>query len=121
MIVYKLTDQGMCTYGGFRWRLGRTVTVSGGKPNQCGTGWLHAYSDPLLAPLLNPIHADFQAPRLFRAETSEIGWDDRGLKLMLRDLTLLEEMDLPVFTTNQRVAFGIFCAQTLNPPDGWLV
>ena len=31
-------------------------------------GWLHCYSDPLLAVLLNPIHGNYDNPRLFEAE-----------------------------------------------------
>ena len=54
---YKLTNQEMQTHNGFQWELGEWQETSG-EGGLCGPGWLHYYSDPLLAVLLNPIHAD---------------------------------------------------------------
>jgi hypothetical protein len=109
MKVYKLTDQRMKTRDGFQYRLNR-VRVAPGIGELCTAGWLHGYSDPLLAVLLNPVHADIQNPRLFEAEASGATKDDCGLKLGVQRLTLRKEMPLPVVTTAQRVRFAIFCA-----------
>src|SRR3989304_4485465 len=67
MNAYKLTDQQMRTYGDCQWTLGEWKETSG-EGNLCGPGWLHFYTHPLLAALLNPIHANIQNPRLFRVE-----------------------------------------------------
>jgi hypothetical protein len=109
MKVYKLTDQKMQTRDGFQYRLNR-VRVAPGVGELCTAGWLHGYSDPLLAVLLNPVHADVQNPRLFEAEASGATQDDCGLKLGVQRLTLRKEIPLPVVTTSQRIRFAILCA-----------
>jgi hypothetical protein len=112
MNVYKLTDQNMQTHGGYQWVLGEWRETSG-EGDLCGPGWLHWYSDPLLAGLLNPIHANFSNPRLFLAETDGEIRDDRGLKGGSTRLRLVEEKPLSEATTEQRVRFAILCAQSV--------
>lgn len=107
-MLYKLTDQKMQTRNGFQWKLGRTETASG-EGDLCGPGWLHAYTHPLLAVLLNSIHADIENPRLFECK-GEIGKEDHGLKVGCTSVTPLQEIPLPEITTAQRVRFGILCA-----------
>ena len=125
-VVYKLTEQNMTTHGGFRWEIGKQATASG-KGELCGPGWLHCYSDPLLAVLLNPIHAGIRNPRLFRAEASGESKHDHGLKSGYTKMTLVEEIPVPDVTTEQRVRFGILCStKVYNDPTytswagGWL-
>lgn len=108
MIVFKLTDQNGQTKNGTQWAPNTTHTVAG-PLEMCGNG-IHAYSDPLIAVLLNPIHANIEAPRLWECEASEERIDDHGLKSCHRDLTTIREIPLPEITTVQRVAFGILCA-----------
>ena len=115
--IYKLTDQNMQTYNGFQWTLNKTETADG-EGDLCGPGFLHAYTDPLLAVLLNPIHANIDRPRLFRAEGT-IKKTDRGLKIGCMEMTLTEELPLPVITTTQRIAFGILCAKEAYKDAGW--
>lgn len=107
--LYKLTDQHMRTFGCCQWKLGEPHEATGGDRPLCTNAWLHAYTDPLLAVLLNPIHADVANPRLFRCE-GQVGQADYGLKVGCTKLTLLEEIQLPTVTTEQRVKFGILCA-----------
>jgi len=106
--VYKLTDPEMRSYGSYQWVLGKPRTFPG-TGDLCGPGWAHAYTHPLLAVLLNPIHANFPAYRLFEAE-GVIGRTDHGLKIGCSRLTLTKELPLPAVTTEQRVRFAIFCA-----------
>lgn len=119
--LYKLTDRDGFTRAGYSnaclW--GENVTHSGtGKGDLCGPGWVHAYTSPLLAVLLNPIHANIPYPRLWRAE-GEIVMNDRGLKVGCRTLTTIEEMPLPVLTTEQRVRFAILCAMQVCDSPKW--
>ena len=107
---YKLTTDSMQTHGGFLWELGVERTADGHGP-LCGSGWLHYYTDPLLALLLNPIHADFDKPRLFRAKVGPVQQHDRGLKAGTTSLTLVEEMPRPAITLGQRVNFAKLCAE----------
>ena len=115
--VYKLTTQDMKTYGGFTWKLGATQTAPGGG-ELCTDRWLHAYTDPLVASLLNPAHANISDPRLFRAE-GEVGADDHGLKVGCTSLTLVEELKVPQVTTEQRVRFAVLCALEVSRDEAW--
>ena len=36
--------------------------------------------------------------------------DDKGLKCGYKSMTLVEELELPEITSNQKIAFGILCA-----------
>lgn len=116
--IYKLTDARMRTHGGFQWVLGVPRTASG-EGELCGPGWLHVYTHPLLAVLLSPIHGKVAGyPRLFRGE-GEVGLTDNGLKSGCTSVTLLEEIPLPVVTTEQRARFAILCVkQVYNVPAG---
>src|SRR5271157_3216124 len=111
-VVYKLTNRDMTTHGGFRWELGKQATAPG-EGELCGPGWLHCYSDPLLAVLLNPIHAGIRNPRLFRAEASGKSKHDHGLKSGYTKMTLIEEIPMPDITTEQRVRFAILCTMKI--------
>lgn len=112
MKLYKLTDQNLQTYKGTQWKNGERKTASG-TGDLCSSGWLHAYEHPLLAVLLNPIHANFDDPRLFEAE-GKIGKRDGQLKVGCTELTLTKEIPLPIITTEQRVKFAIACALTVD-------
>lgn len=111
-VVYKLTDQAMRTHGGYQWTLGEWRETSG-EGDLCGKGWLHWYHDPLLAVLLNPIHADFANPRLFEAEADGETRDDHGLKGGSTRLRIVREIPLPAVTRTQRVALGVLCTQAV--------
>jgi len=118
MIVYKLTNQNLQTHGGYQWEPG-VARETDGRGNLCGPGWLHYYHDPLLAVLLNPIHADIEGPILWEAEAEGLHRDDRGLKGGCTRLTLLRRIELPQITTEQRVRFGILCAKVICDNPAW--
>ena len=118
MIVYKLTDQNLQTYGSYQWEPG-VARETDGNGGLCGPGWLHYYHDPLLAVLLNPIHADIANPILWEAEAEGLHRDDRGLKGGCTRLTLIRQVDLPQITTEQRVRFGILCAKAVCNDRAW--
>ena len=107
--IYKLTDMNMKTYRGYPWALGKWNRTSG-EGDLCGPGWLHAYTSPVLAELLNPIHANFQEYRLFRGEASGPVISDRGLKVGYTNMRITEELPRLHITTENRIRFGIACA-----------
>jgi hypothetical protein len=127
MKLYKLTDENGMTWGRTQWGEGVTHEATGPMDAPlCSNGWIHAYEHPLLAVLLNPIHADFDKPRLWEAE-GEIGLRDGQLKCGCRKLTTVRELSVPKMTTEQRVKFAILCAKTVEKgvawnawADGWL-
>lgn len=116
--LYKLTTQSMRTYNDFAWELGESYEVSG-DGGLCGPGWFHAYYDPLLAILLNPIHACIRKPRLFKARGFGKLLDDKGLKCGVTRLKLVQEISIPDLRTPQHIAFGILCAKQVCEDDAW--
>ena len=113
--LFKLTDQNCETYNHTKWGEGVTHKTNG-YGEMCGPGWLHAYTSPELAVLLNPIHANFSNPILWECE-GVVEKTDNGLKVGTTQLTTIKRIILPEVTTIQRVAFGILCSQTVysNP------
>ena len=117
MRLYKLTDANAQTHNGCQW--GEGVTHEGtGEVDLCGPGWIHAYTDPLLAVLLNPIHADFASPRLWECE-GEVVKNDCGLKVGCKSLTTLRDILLPEVTTEQHIHFAVLCARAVCHDEGW--
>lgn len=116
MIKYKLTTQGLTAYGGFQWEVGKVVRTSGER-GLCGPGWLHYYHSPEMAVVMNPIHAAYVNPRLWKVEAAGHHLDDRGLKGGCTEMTLLEELELPKFTQTQLAAFAILCAKQVPTQD----
>ena len=126
MKAYKLTTKDMTTHGDCKWTVGKWKETSG-EGDLCGPGWLHYYSDPLLAVLLNPLHADIDGPRLWEIEAEGEHKHDRGLKSGCTKMRLVREIDVPKISNTQRVAFAILCAKAVYKDnaftvwaDGWL-
>ena len=117
--IYKLTNQNVQTRGSFQWALAEWHETSG-EGELCSSGWLHCYSHPLLAVLLNPIHADIANPRLFEGEGEGRMLDDRGLKQGFTRMRITKEIPVPVVTTEQRVKFAILCALEFYREDSFV-
>lgn len=110
-IVYKLTDQNICTYCGFQWIVNQWAPPLNGI-RLCTPGVYHAYHTAELALLLNPIHSNFRASRLWKAEVKgRIIDTDYGLKLGATEMRLLEEMPFTPPTAEQRITFALLCAK----------
>ncbi len=110
MNLYKLTTSNHTTYGGMKWGPRVTHRATGAKKGGlCTSGFIHAYTDPNLAVLFNPIHGNFQNPVLWEG-VGKI-YEDDHLKVGCRQFTTVKEIKLPKFTTNQKTAFAIYCAQ----------
>jgi hypothetical protein len=107
--AYKLTDANMQTRNNTQWVLQEFKETSG-KGNLCGPGWLHYYSDAKLAAFLNPIHANFAAPRLFEIEVAGDIESDRGIKYGCTKMRLVQELQFVKPTVEQCIKFGILCA-----------
>lgn len=105
MRLYKLTNSEGYSYNYTRWGEGITHTASG-EGGLCGPGWLHAYTHPVLAVILNNIHANFILPLLWEAE-GEIEKDDHGLKVGTTKLTTIRQLPLPEVTGTQAMRLAI--------------
>lgn len=118
MNYYKLTNEKMQTHNKTQWVLNEQKTTDGiGEP--CSSSWLHCYCDPLLAILLNPIHANFKSPRLFKIKVGGNLKETGGLKFSFTEMTLLKELPLPKVTLVQRIAFAILCVKEVCKDKDW--
>lgn len=123
--LYKLTDKTGKTKNNTQW--GPGVSHSGtGEGDLCGPGWIHAYTHPLLAVLLDPVHANFSEYQLWEAE-GEIAKVDHGMKVGCATLRTIRLIEIPKITTVQRAIFAILCAMEINKDktfcdwaDNWL-
>jgi hypothetical protein len=120
MKLYKLTDQNDQTHGGTQW--GEGVTHRGtGVGELCGPGYIHAYTDPLLAVLLNPLHGNFDLTDAHLWEgAGVVAKNDHGLKVGCVEFTTARRVPLPVVSAVQKVAFGILCALEVYSEPGYV-
>lgn len=107
MKYYKLTDKNLQTYKGCQWVVGDWKETSG-EGELCSEGWLHCYHHPLLAVLHNPIHANIFEPLVWEVEVGGKYLNDNFIKCGFTKMRLVKQIELPVVTTNQRVAYGIY-------------
>ena len=116
----KLTDQNLKTYNGFQWELGKK-RVASGKGELCSSGWLHCYTHPLLAILLNPVHANIKNPRLFEIEVGGKMKTDNGLKEGWTGMALVKEIEIPEISLTQKIAFGILCSLEVYKEESYVI
>ena len=108
-IRYKLTNQDLTTHNGCQWKL-KEWKETNGNGELCTSGWLHCYSNSLLAIIMNTRHADIKNPKLFKVEVKGETLDDHGLKEGWTRMRLVKELEIPEINITQKIAFGIYCA-----------
>jgi len=118
-IRYKLTTQDLTTYNDTKWVLNEQKKTSG-EGQLCNSGWLHCYTSPLLAILLNPIHANITNPKLFKCEVEGKCLEDNGLKEGWTMMRIIEEIEIPQLTPVNKAAFGILCALEVYKDKKWI-
>lgn len=120
MTAYKLTDEFGQTKNNTQW--GPNVThkvLSAESKGLCSTSWIHYYTSPLIAVLMNPSHANFTNPQLW--ECSVAGEQlHEPLKSGTKELTTIKQIDLPLITHNQKVAFGILSTLKVYSEVRWV-
>jgi hypothetical protein len=118
MKAYKLTDKNNQTKNDTQWGKGITHTVQGDDSNLCSSSWIHFYTNPHIAIIMNPIHVNFNPFVLWECETSGEEKHEQ-LKSGCKSLTTIRIIDAPVITINQKIAFGILCAQYIYKNPDW--
>ena len=117
MKLFKLTDSIGYTWNNTQWGENVTHQATGQGTGLCSDGYIHAYSDPLLAVLLNPIHANFKNPQLWEA-AGDVALND-GLKIGCKSLTTVKQLPLPVVSLEQMVRFAILCGKVVCDNQNW--
>ena len=115
-MYYKLTNEQDQTYNGFQWGSGVELVKLGG--NACSEQVVHAYIDPILAVMVNPIHGNYSDPHLWECEGDMPETD--GLKVWGTRCKTIRQIDLPVISVEQKVKFGILCAAQFSQSLDWL-
>lgn len=118
MKAYKLTDENGKTNGNTQWGENVTHTATGTGTQLCSDGFIHYHTDPVLAVLLNPIHANFQSPILWECEVSG-DCINEPLKSGSKTVTTIRQIPMPVITETQKIAFAILCAQQICKDIKW--
>jgi hypothetical protein len=117
-MFYKLTDQNSQTHNSCQWGEGVTHQTDG-SGELCGPGWLHCYTHPLLAVLLNSLHANIYNPVLWEVECSGQRKNDKGLKVGFTVMTTVRQIPLPAITIEQGVKFAILCVKKIYKDKEW--
>ena len=105
----KLTDQNNQTFGGTTWGSDVTHTAKPGKMVLCSDTTIHFYLDPVLAVLMNPVHANFTNP-LARRFVPHGKIISDGTKSGCKSGTTFEIVELPEISLDAKIHFGILCA-----------
>lgn len=120
--LYKLTDSNGLTRAGknneCQWGENVTHKAQAKSGGLCSDQYIHAYLNPHLALLLNPIHANIANPRLWEAK-GRIAARDGQLKVGCKSLTTIREIPVPVITTEQRAVVAILCAKAVYQDKAW--
>ena len=122
--LYKLTDEQGRTRAGedneLTWAVGVAHKTTGTGTRLCTADVIHAYEHPLIAVLMNPVHADFDPAtmRLFVAEGNIVAREGQ-LKCGVHALKIVEEIHVPVLTIEQQVKFTILCAKLVCKDAEW--
>lgn len=118
MKAYKLTDENGKTQDDTQWGENVTHTATGTGTQLCSDGFIHYHTDPVLAVLLNPIHAHFPSPILWECEVSG-DCINKPLKSGSKTVTTIRQIPMPVITETQKIAFAILCAQQICKDIEW--
>lgn len=118
--MYKLLTQDMKSHGGFQWEMGKEYRIDKPGKTLCSDQVFHCYSHPVLAILLNPIHAHIDNPRSFEIEVDAIINDD-GLKYGTKMQKLAKEIEVPQLDIMAKVDFSIRIAMDVYKEEGFTI
>ena len=116
--MYKLLTQDMKSHRGFQWEINKEYRIDKHGNELCSDQVFHCYSHPILAILLNPIHANIDNPRLFEIEVDAIVNDD-GLKYGTKIQKLVRELEVPQLDIMTKVDFSIRIAMEVYKEQGF--
>ena len=122
--LYKLTDEQGRTRAGedneLTWAVGVEHKTAGTGTQLCTADVIHAYEHPLIAVLMNPVHAMLNPAtmRLFVAE-GEIVACEGQLKCGVFSLEIIEEIPVPVLTNEQRIRLAILSVKEVSASPVW--
>jgi hypothetical protein len=121
--LYKLTDEFGSTRNNTHWSEGIKHEIAkelrDNTRHLCSVHYLHAYENPLVAVFMNPAHAGYFRPMLWQA-TGRVQKREGQLKCGCFSLRVVQRVQLPEITLNQRVRAAIYCALTRPQADNFI-
>ena len=121
---YKVTDHE--DHAGYEPQWGEGITHKTDGEGELGSKhWIIAYEHPLLAMFHNPIHGHYDG--LWHGHLWECTSDDAEpiregqMRVGVRSLTTVKQLELPEFPLGQRVYYGILCALAVYNEEGFVV
>lgn len=106
--LYKLTNELDKTRNETQWGPGISHKATGPGTDLCSNAYIHAYESPELAIIMNPVHADFWNPHLWKAR-GVIKISD-GTKCGCKSIMTIKRIPIPIVTDEQKIKFGILAA-----------
>jgi hypothetical protein len=113
MIKYKLLTKNLTTHNGFKWEVGKLYKIDKPGNSLCSDEVFHFYDSPETAALFNTRHANISNPVCYSVEIDDIVAFD-GLKGGAKQMRLIEQVNLPIFTKRQWIIFAIFSAKSAS-------
>jgi hypothetical protein len=110
-LLYKLTTQENTTQNDTRWGVGITNFAANLHTHDyklCTGDVIHAYEHPLIALIRNSQDANIKNPKLWLAKG--IVSVNNGLKVGCKSLTIIDQLQIPEISLEQKIAFSIYTA-----------
>jgi len=101
----------MVIYVGEKAMLGPGIILSKSGTKLCSSDVIHVYRHKELGMALNPTHADISSPRIWKCIGNVI--TDDGLKVGVKELKCIEEVDVPNIKAAALVRWAILMAKTV--------
>jgi hypothetical protein len=110
-LLYKLTTQENTTQNDTRWGVGITNFAANLNTHDyklCTGDVIHAYEHPLIALIRNCQDANIENPKLWLAKG--IVGVNNGMKVGCKSLTIIDQLQIPEISLEQKIAFSIYIA-----------
>jgi len=116
--AYKYLTPELTSYNDFQWEVGKEYTIDEPGNEMCSGDVFHCYNHPLLAEFIMPLHLKGANYELYKIEVPEFVNSD-GLKFASKSQTILEKIERPVISREQRVEIAICIAKLVCKDVEW--
>jgi len=116
--AYKFLTPQLTSYDNFQWEIGKEYTIDRPGNVMCSNDVFHCYNNPLLAEFMMPMHLFEKDYDLYKIEVPEFVNSD-GLKFASKSQTIIEKVERPVITNEQRIEIAIRVAKLVYVNVEW--
>jgi len=116
--AYKFLTPQLTSYHDFKWEIGKEYTINEPGNRLCSKRVFHCYNHPLLAEFVMPLHLFGKDYVLYKIEVPEFVNSD-GLKFASKSQKVIEKIERPVITNEQRTEIAIRVAKLVCSDIEW--